>query len=417
MEKALFDKIREGIMYELLHTEKVVKIAMAYFTDSKIIDLLCTLATKGISVSVIISGEEINFYQSGSEFQKLIDSGANLLIYTTPNEANSILHHKFCIIDNKILLSGSYNWTKNALSNRENIIVTDNEFLVESFNAEWDALEINSVRINDSHFFVVPSGFDEFDKEHEGFLSGSLTIIYGESGSGKTSFIISLIKQCSIDKDIPTCFLSSNLSSIDLHEKLIKNLIGLELGNNEEYELFAKEKAIKKMESSKIVHKNVSNYTEIKRQLLKIKMTEGIKLALIDELDFDLNHQEIKELRMLAKQLNIPIISTKRIVRNKKITINSIPEMEKELSIEDLGHHHIYLLRPETYGIVEDHYGNSLVRKIIIKHAYGKFTKQFFPELSKIGSINTTTLFSQGGLFPSNIIIPSSLKADEDIPF
>lgn len=404
-------------MYELLHAKKVVKIAMAYFTDSKIIDLLCTLATKGVSISIIISGEEINFYQGGPEFQKLISSGATLLIYTTPNEANSILHHKFCIIDNKTLLSGSYNWTKNALNNRENIMVTDSKILVESFNSEWESLELNSVRINDSHFFVVPSGFDEFDNEYEGFLSGSLTVIYGEAGSGKTSFIISLIKQCAIDQDIPICFLSSSLSSIDLHEKLIKNLTELELKNNEEHEFFAKTKAIKRIESTKAIHQNVSNYQEIRRSLLAIKMKEGVKLALIDELDFDLNNQETKELRMLAKQLNIPIILTKRLVRNKKIDINSVSEMEKKLVIEDLGHHYIHLLRPEIYGIVEDHHGNSLVRKIIIKHAHGKFIKPFFPELSKIGSISTTTLFSQGGLFPSNIFIPSSLKDDEDIPF
>jgi hypothetical protein len=37
------------------------------------------------------------------------------------------MHHKFCIIDKKIVITGSYNWTNKAQTNFENIVIIENE--------------------------------------------------------------------------------------------------------------------------------------------------------------------------------------------------------------------------------------------------------------------------------------------------
>ena len=95
MNKVFFTKIREEIMCELLNSKESVKIAMAYLTDIKIIELLCLLSSKGINVSIIISSEEINFRQIGIELQKMINQGVKLYLYTTEDYRHSILHHKF----------------------------------------------------------------------------------------------------------------------------------------------------------------------------------------------------------------------------------------------------------------------------------------------------------------------------------
>jgi len=40
-------------------------------------------------------------------------------------ERGSIMHHKFCIIDNQIVFTGCFNWTNNAENkNNENIQIT-----------------------------------------------------------------------------------------------------------------------------------------------------------------------------------------------------------------------------------------------------------------------------------------------------
>ena len=51
------------------------------------------------------------------------------------------MHHKFAVFDNRILVSGSYNWTRSASDrNEENIIVTSDERLVQKFTRRFDAL-------------------------------------------------------------------------------------------------------------------------------------------------------------------------------------------------------------------------------------------------------------------------------------
>lgn len=43
------------------------------------------------------------------------------------------MHHKFAIVDGRLLINGSFNWTRQAvLYNQENCVITDNSSLVSS---------------------------------------------------------------------------------------------------------------------------------------------------------------------------------------------------------------------------------------------------------------------------------------------
>jgi len=421
MNKVFFTKIREEIMCELLNSKESVKIAMAYLTDIKIIELLCLLSSKGINVSIIISSEEINFRQIGIELQKMINQGVKLYLYTTEDDRHSILHHKFCIIDHKLLINGSYNWTLNAQNNRENIIITDDQNLINKFTAEWDELEHNCARINNTEPYIIKSGFPEFDNEFQGFYSGSLTVLFGEEGSGKTSFIISLLNHCSVTQNFSTCVLTNNLTSEKIYQNLIKNLTEMELkAPLEEHEIYAVQKTVEMLKSKNIViDSNFKNYNDLKMILLKLQFGKHIKLALIDELDFELTFLELKKLRSLAKQLNIPIIVSKSINKSKAISkINSISEIENLFSLEDLGYEYFCLLRPEIYNIYEDSNGTNLKGKVILKHNYGKFYVTFYPELSKIFSGTSTFKYTanpfQTKAASRHIFTDNN---EEDIPF
>ena len=52
------------------------------------------------------------------------------------------MHHKYCIIDSKIVMNGSFNWTRHASQyNYENIVITTNKDVVKQyqtyFNNMW----------------------------------------------------------------------------------------------------------------------------------------------------------------------------------------------------------------------------------------------------------------------------------------
>lgn len=55
--------------------------------------------------------------------------------------SDNLMHHKFVIIDDDILITGSANWTMQALfGNTENIIITNHSVLVKRFVDEFKKL-------------------------------------------------------------------------------------------------------------------------------------------------------------------------------------------------------------------------------------------------------------------------------------
>ena len=51
------------------------------------------------------------------------------------------MHHKYCVLDNRLLLTGSYNWTSAASTrNCENVLVTDDVRAVRGYVAEFERL-------------------------------------------------------------------------------------------------------------------------------------------------------------------------------------------------------------------------------------------------------------------------------------
>jgi len=58
------------------------------------------------------------------------------------SEQSRLLHHKFAVIDNRYILTGSFNWTSNAeRQNRENLVVLDCAEMAEAFSAEWESIQ------------------------------------------------------------------------------------------------------------------------------------------------------------------------------------------------------------------------------------------------------------------------------------
>ncbi|MCB0536989.1 MAG: phospholipase D-like domain-containing protein [Chitinophagales bacterium] len=114
---AHFGNIRNGIIGQLKKATREIKVAIAWLTDEDIIRTLTQRAESGLNVIVVMSESKENFLNISKWKDFLKHNG--ILYIATPK----FLHHKFCIIDNKTIINGSYNWTYFAQSNEENIIV------------------------------------------------------------------------------------------------------------------------------------------------------------------------------------------------------------------------------------------------------------------------------------------------------
>jgi hypothetical protein len=139
MVKAHFENIRLQILEELDNATERIVVAVYWFTNQTLFQKLMTKISEGIKVELIIHNDYINNRDSGLSFQRFIDNGGEFYFSDTFNP----MHNKFCIIDNKVLINGSYNWTYYAEDrNRENILlIKDEQNTIEAFSTEFERLK------------------------------------------------------------------------------------------------------------------------------------------------------------------------------------------------------------------------------------------------------------------------------------
>ncbi|HEY1029592.1 MAG TPA: phospholipase D-like domain-containing protein [Pseudomonas sp.] len=112
-----------------------VDVCVYTISDDQLSDELIAVHRRGVAVRIISDSEKR--FDVGSDIQQLVDSGVPLRIDNSPFH----MHHKFALFDGRLLLNGSFNWTRSAsTSNEENLLVTDDPYLVAEYRREFDKL-------------------------------------------------------------------------------------------------------------------------------------------------------------------------------------------------------------------------------------------------------------------------------------
>lgn len=137
--KTYFKNQKEIIISELNEAKASVKVAVAWFTNFDLFNALKNCISRKVKVELIIVNDEINNRIGGLNLQEFINSGGELYF----GEDNHPMHHKFCIIDDEVLINGSFNWTYLAETiNHENITVFKGiNGVTDVFNLEFEQLK------------------------------------------------------------------------------------------------------------------------------------------------------------------------------------------------------------------------------------------------------------------------------------
>jgi len=122
---------------------KTLDICIFTVSNDKIADTIMDEHKDGVQVRVITDNDtKLN---KGSDVFKFVQAG----IPVREDKDDGHMHNKFAIIDGKLLINGSFNWTYQATSkNFENVMVTNNASLVAQFQEYFDNLW------NDDHRFI-----------------------------------------------------------------------------------------------------------------------------------------------------------------------------------------------------------------------------------------------------------------------
>jgi len=135
---SLSENPQKAIIKNINQAETYINIAMYTFTDQEIALSLANAQKRGVKVRVYLDRSQIESTYSVSRL--LVQKGIKVRISTN----NYIMHHKFAIIDNRLLLTGSYNWTFAANNkNEENLMVIDDPEIIEIFQHQFVNLWTN----------------------------------------------------------------------------------------------------------------------------------------------------------------------------------------------------------------------------------------------------------------------------------
>lgn len=132
---SLSDNPQKVIIKNINQAEAFINIAMYTFTDKEILLSLINAQERGVKVRVYLDRSQIESTYSISRL--LVQKGIKIRISTN----NYIMHNKFAIIDNRLLLTGSYNWTASANSrNDENLMVIDDPEIIARYQNQFEKL-------------------------------------------------------------------------------------------------------------------------------------------------------------------------------------------------------------------------------------------------------------------------------------
>jgi hypothetical protein len=139
--QAYFENIQEKILTELVKANDSIFIAVAWFTDPELFEVLFRKVKSGVKVELVIMNDKIN-NSSSINYERLNTQYGKLWRIGDIHNETALMHNKFCVIDSLTIISGSYNWTKKAKKNHESItIIYDAPDVALDFLEEFSSIK------------------------------------------------------------------------------------------------------------------------------------------------------------------------------------------------------------------------------------------------------------------------------------
>lgn len=122
----------EAIVRELGNAQSSVLVQAYSFTSVPIAKALVAAHQRGVRVEVVLDSSQKSGKYSEADFLP------NMGIPTRLDGQHAIAHNKVMIIDNRVVITGSFNFTRSAeTSNAENLLVIRDAVLAERYATNW----------------------------------------------------------------------------------------------------------------------------------------------------------------------------------------------------------------------------------------------------------------------------------------
>ena len=228
----------------------------------------------------------------------------------------------------------------------------------------------------------VPSGFIDLDNITSGWQPSDLVIIAGRPSMGKTAFVLSMMRNASIDHEMPIALFSLEMSSLQIVNRLISSEAELDSdkikkGNLKDYEWQQLLHKTDQLNNAKIFIDDTPalSILELRAKSRRLKSQHDIQCIIVDYLQLmsgeygkssGNREQEIasisRSLKAIAKELNVPVLALSQLSRavetrggDKRPVLSDLRESG---SIEQDADMVLFIYRADRYDITEDEDGN-----------------------------------------------------------
>ncbi|MFY0626861.1 MAG: replicative DNA helicase [Reichenbachiella sp.] len=294
-------------------------------------------------------------------------------------------------------------------------------------------LEIEARKEHKDGLTGVPSGFTDLDRVTAGWQPSDLVIIAARPGMGKTAFVVSALRNASVEFGHAVALFSLEMSSIQLVNRLISAEAELESdkikkGNLADHEWEQLVHKTSKLTEAPIFIDDTPGLSilELRAKCRRLKAQHDVRLIVIDYLQLmsgdqskggsGNREQEIasisRALKGIAKELNVPVIALSQLSRAVETRGGDkrpqLSDLRESGSIEQDADMVMFLYRPEYYGLTEDSDGfpaQGMGEVIIAKHRNGSLENvklKFIGRFTKFADLDGSLVGGEyGGSFPS----------------
>ena len=244
--------------------------------------------------------------------------------------------------------------------------------------------------INKGTITGVPTGFTELNNRTGGFHGGELIIIAGRPGMGKSSFAVNIAEHAAINDHVPVAIFNLEMSKTMIVNRILcsQALVDshkVRVGDFDSEDWQQIGAVVDKIAMAPLFIDDTASITvsEIRAKCRRLKQTKNLGMVVIDYLQLmqsggrtESRQQEISEisrsLKVLAKELDIPVIALSQLSRASESRSDKRPilsDLRESGAIEQDADIVMFLYRDEYFN--PDTEDKNIAECIIAKHRSG----------------------------------------------
>jgi phosphatidylserine/phosphatidylglycerophosphate/cardiolipin synthase-like enzyme len=129
--------IRQRLVRAIKGARRSIDVAVYHLTSRELTEALGAAKARGVRVRVVMDRQKVE--EEGPGVRGLRQHGVPVRSRGVPEQ--SLMHHKFAVFDERLVITGSYNWTQSAeVANHENVVFLDDPAMVARFREEFRRL-------------------------------------------------------------------------------------------------------------------------------------------------------------------------------------------------------------------------------------------------------------------------------------